>query len=212
MSQVVIGLSGLAQSGKTTAANYIERVYGIRRKHIAEPLRGMLKPLLSANGIPDDMIHRYLEGDLKENVIPEIGRSGRHLQITLGTEWGRNLVDKALWARTWRRGVRPGDRVMNDSVRFPNEEQEIRLAGGFTIMIDRPGTKPAQFKWGAIGRMLYKHLGIMSGVHDSERVDRLDPDYRIRNNGSIEDLYRAIDEIMDYEAIAPLAAETKKAA
>lgn len=96
-----IGISGFAQSGKTTVANYIEERYGFERKHIAEPLRDMIVPLLRANGVAEDLIPRYLTGDLKEEVIPEIGVSSRSLQISLGTRWGREAVSRDLWAVTW---------------------------------------------------------------------------------------------------------------
>jgi hypothetical protein len=191
-----IGLSGFAQSGKTTAAKYLEQRYGFERRHIAEPLRAMLASLMAANKIPADMIDRYLVGDLKDGVIiPEFGRTSRELQISLGTEWGREHVNPDLWVDTWSRGA--GDRPsMNDSVRFPNEEEGIRSMGGITILIERPGTGPVSFKWGKIGRKLYEWFGCMWGVHDSERVDRLHPDVRITNNGTVEDLHLAIDQAM----------------
>lgn len=190
-----IGISGFARSGKTTLANYIESEHGYERRHIAEPLRGMLRELLRWNQIPDDMIERYLTGDLKEQVIPEIGCTSRHAQITLGTEWGRERIHPALWADTWARAVEPGDRVQNDSVRFPNEEQAIHRLGGFTVLVLRRGTEPAAYKWGWLGRLLYRGFGIYWGVHDSERIDRLRPDAVIFNDGSIEDLHAAFDEI-----------------
>lgn len=208
-----IGLSGFARAGKTAAAEYIQKKYGIERRHIAEPLRAMLVPLMRANGISDEMINRYLEGDLKDGVvIPEIGATSRELQITLGTEWGRNHVHENLWANTWKRSVKPGDRVMNDSVRFPNEEDVIAQLDGFTIMITRPGSGPAKFKWGRLGKMLYERFGIMAGVHDSERLDRLNPTYKIRNAGTLEYLYFEIDEIMQHEGIYPLPAELRRVA
>ncbi|WP_298952048.1 hypothetical protein [uncultured Methylobacterium sp.] len=192
-----IGLSGFAQSGKTTAARYIEERYGFERRHIAEPLRAMLAVLMRANGISDEMIDRYLVGDLKDGVvIPELGVTSRQLQITLGTEWGRTHVGENVWVDTWGRGIEPGGRAMNDSVRFPNEEVGIRALGGLTILVDRAGTRPAKFKWGRLGEALYDWFGVMWGVHDSERIDRLKPDFVIRNDGSIEDLHRAIDTIM----------------
>lgn len=202
MTFAAIGLSGYAQSGKTTAANYIEQVYGFERRHIAEPLRDMLAVLLRWNNVPEDMIPRYLTGDLKESLIPEIGRTSRELQISLGTGWGREQVHQDLWARTWTRGIRPGHKAMNDSVRFPNEEGAIRYChgGGFTILIRRAGTHPVAFKWGAFGRFLYRRLGLMWGVHDSERTDRLRADHIIDNDGSLDDLYREIDAIMGLEA------------
>lgn len=191
-----IGLSGFASSGKTTAAKYLEQAYGFERRHIAEPLRAMLAVLMRANGISDDMINRYLVGDLKDGVvIPELGKTSRELQISIGTEWGREHVNPNLWVDTWVRGA--GDRPsMNDSVRFPNEEDGIRELGGITILIERPGTGPVSFKWGKIGRKLYDWFGLMWGVHDSERVDRLNPDIRIINNATEHDLFRAIDQAM----------------
>jgi hypothetical protein len=192
----VIGLSGFAQSGKTTAALYLEKKYGVRRKHIAEPLRAMLAVLLQANGMSSDMISRYLEGDLKESMIPELGVTSRYAQITLGTEWGRQLINEDLWADTWAAGVADGESVMNDSVRFPNEATAIRSLGGVVIMIKRPGTKPAKFNWGKFGEFLYDKLGIMWGVHPSERIDLIRPDFIIHNDGSVEELYADLDKAM----------------
>lgn len=192
----VVGLSGFAQSGKTTAALHLEQKYGIRRKHIAEPLRAMLAVLLQANGMSSDMITRYLEGDLKEQLIPELGVTSRYAQITLGTEWGRELIGPDLWAKTWERGVAEGESVMNDSVRFPNEADAIRALGGVVIMIKRPGTRPAKFKWGKIGEFLFDKFGLMWGVHDSERIDRIKPDFVIHNDSSIEQLKADLDSAM----------------
>lgn len=192
-----IGISGLAGSGKTTLASYIEANFGYRRRHIAEPLRAMLAELLRWNRVPDNLIPRYLTGDLKETVIPELGVTSRQAQITLGTEWGRELIGPDLWANTWARSVQPGERVMNDSVRFPNEEAAIRELGGFTILVVRPGTEPAAFKWGRLGRFLWRRLGLWWGVHDSERIDRLKPDVTIANDRTIEELCYRLDQVMN---------------
>ena len=85
---------------------------------------------------------------------------------------------------------------MNVSVRFPNEEDVIRSLGGFTILIVRPGTKPVKFKWGWICEMLYDWFGVMWGAHDSERTDRLKPDFTIHNDSSVEQMYADIDAAM----------------
>jgi hypothetical protein len=200
-----IGLSGFAQTGKTTVANYIEAKYGYRRQHIAEPLRDMLRTLLRRFGLEDELITRYLTGDLKEKVIPELGVTSRHAQITIGTEWGRELIDDDLWANLWAyEADQAGGKAMNDSVRFPNEEQAIRALGGFTILVVRPGTRPAAFKsW--LGRKFYDWFGCMWGVHPSERIDLLNPDYTIVNSGSLEELYCKVDEIMEREAVLACA-------
>jgi hypothetical protein len=192
----LVGLSGFAQSGKTTAALYLEQKYGIPRKHIAEPLRAMLAVLMQANGMKSAEITRYLTGDLKEQVIPCLGVTSRYAQITIGTEWGRELISQDLWANTWASGIHADESVMNDSVRFPNEEKPIHDKGGFTIMIKRPGTRPAKFKWGKFGEFLFDRFGLMWGVHDSERTDRLKPDFIIHNDSSVEQLYADLDDAM----------------
>lgn len=192
----VVGLSGYAQSGKTTAALYLEKKYSIRRKHIAEPLRAMLAVLLQANGMKGEEITRYLEGDLKEQVIPCLGVTSRYAQITIGTEWGRELISQDLWANTWARGIADGEFVMNDSVRFPNEAKAIKGLGGVVIMIKRPGTKPAKFN-SKLGQFLFEKFGIMWGVHDSERIDRIKPDFVIHNDGDLETLYADLDKAME---------------
>jgi hypothetical protein len=74
-------------------------------------------------------ITRYLEGDLKEQVIPCLGVTSRYAQIMLGTEWGREMISQDLWANTWERSIED-ESVMNDSGRFPNEVEAIRRRFG----------------------------------------------------------------------------------
>lgn len=190
-----IGISGFASTGKTEIANYLEQQYGYKRLHVAEPLRDMLRALLDCYGIPAIHQERYLTGDWKEDVIPQIGVTSRQLQISLGTEWGRLQVHPDLWANLWRHRAADYPKPMNDSVRFPNEEIAVRARQGFTIMVIRPGTHPVAYRWGSLGRWLYR-FGLMWGVHDSERTDRLRPDHVIVNDGTIQDLHRKVDALM----------------
>jgi len=191
-----IGISGFASAGKTTVANILETQFGYQRRHIAEPLRDMLRVLLRHHKMSDTSIDRYLTGDLKEAVIPCLGVTSRHAQITLGTEWGRKRIDDDLWVRTWDAGITGIDRVMNDSVRFPNEAAAIRARHGITLMVKRPGTHPVAFRWGIVGRWLYCWFGIMWGVHDSERTDRISADFVILNDGREADLEAKVWDIM----------------
>ncbi len=198
-SRAPIGLSGFAQSGKTTAANYLESKYGFTRLHIADPLRSMLRELLFYSNMSPYEIDRYLTGDLKETIIPCLGVTSRHAQITLGTEWGREQITPDLWVNFWdMRAKRCKTPAMNDSVRFPNEESIIRVNGGHTVLIVRPDKGPAAFKWGRFGKWMFDVFGCMWGVHDSERTDRLRPDFVIYNTGTLDQLYAMLDEVMMY--------------
>ncbi len=188
----LIGLSGFASTGKTAAARFIEAEHGYRRQHIAEPMRRMLASLMRDYGYDDATIERYLVGDLKEDMIERIGATSRHCQITLGTEWGRDQIGTDLWANLWvyQAGLTGG--VMNDSVRFPNEGTAIRASGGFTILIERPGTGPRAFKWKRLGPVLHRWFGCMWGVHGSERTDLLKPDYVVVNDATLGELERRV--------------------
>jgi hypothetical protein len=43
--------------------------------------------------------------------------------------------------------------------------------GGMVIMIKRPATKPAKFKWDKLGEFLYHRFGLMLGVERAHRPD-----------------------------------------
>lgn len=48
----------------------------------------------------------------------------------------------------------------------------------------------------SIGEFLYDKFGLMWGVHDSERTDRIRPDFVIHNDASVEQLHADLDEAM----------------
>lgn len=67
---------------------------------------------------------------------------------TLGTEWGRELVDENLWVTVARKQIewlasRPADDrpdvVVISDVRFENEAEMIRELGGMVVHARRPG-------------------------------------------------------------------------
>jgi hypothetical protein len=175
----LIGLTGLAGSGKDTVRGLLERFHGYNGLAFADPLRGMLASLLkSAGHNPTWMVDR----EMKEREIPTIGVSYRVLAQTLGTEWGRS-IDPDLWvkiAASRIASIPDEERVVISDVRFPNEVASIKSQGGVIIRIIRPGVEP-----------------VRSHVSESN-VGDLDWDYTILNNGSIDDLRYAIDRGLEY--------------
>lgn len=136
---MLIGLTGLAGSGKSVVADILMREFGFTRVKFADPLKNMLRAMLADAGHIAEDVERMLEGDLKEVEIPEIGVTPRHLMVTLGTEWGRDLVRQDLWTRLWAARADCFDRVVVDDVRFPNEVDLIRARGGQVWHLERPG-------------------------------------------------------------------------
>ncbi len=144
MNQFIIGLTGFAGSGKDTVRQMLEE-QGFVGLAFADPIRQMLRELLTSNGISDDWMY---ERGLKEAAIPELGVSYRQLAQTLGTEWGRSL-DPQFWLRLAGAHMdsltEEGEThfVISD-VRFANEAQWVRERGGQIWRIDRPGLEPVR--------------------------------------------------------------------
>lgn len=141
----IIGITGRARSGKDTLANFLVEHGEAERMSFANPVRRFISKL---TGIKMDDL---LDGPLKEQPLPEFGgKSPRQMMQTLGTEWGRDLIDPNLWITVARKELefaanyplawRPELVVFSD-VRFENEAAMIRELGGQIIHIRRPGAE-----------------------------------------------------------------------
>lgn len=128
---MIIGFSGPAGAGKSTAAEVLVQRHGFTRLRFAAPLKNMLRAIL-----PGDDINEWIEGALKETVHPLLGCTPRHAMQTLGTEWGRQCIGPDLWVNLARENILhcPGD-VVFDDVRFKNEVDLIHEFGGIVIEI-----------------------------------------------------------------------------
>ena len=131
-------------SGKSTVAEHLVEQHGFTAIKFAGPLKDMVRVLLFDHcGINHTMTERYVDGDLKEIEIPEIGVTSRHLQQQLGTEWGRKRIREDLWvhltSQTVRRLLDQGQNVVVDDMRFANEMEAVLDLGGLPLRIDRPG-------------------------------------------------------------------------
>lgn len=144
MAPRLVGLySSAAQSGKSTVSSYLAREHGFAVVKFAGPLKDMTRGLLRSMGIPNQRVERMVEGDLKEEVIPGFTTvTARQIMQTLGTDWGREAVDNDLWVKVGivkaRSVLAEGDSVVIDDLRFPNELEAIRAAGGEVWRINRP--------------------------------------------------------------------------
>lgn len=189
MSLCVIGLTGLAASGKSTVSDRLRREWGAHVRPFAGPLKRMLRGFLEDQGVEPLAARRMTSGDLKE--VPAdclAGQTPRRAMQRLGTEWGRGLGE-TLWIDAWRRSIEASDfdaavdgstvLVVADDVRFHNEVDAIRALGGIIVRIDRPGAG----------------LAGTSGDHESETADLGDPDMVIANDGDLDHLAAQVDAI-----------------
>lgn len=175
MSQIVIGLCGLAGSGKSTAARLLSRELGFARR----PFAYQLKAMLSALGVDREVLDGPRE--MKEVPLECLGGiTARHAMQTLGTEWGRQCMRPDFWIHQWSRGVAHFNRVVADDVRFQNEADAIRALGGTVYRIDRRGSGDR-----------------INPEHASEAIHLIPVDGVIQNDGTEVDLLASLRNIVD---------------
>lgn len=174
----LIGLySSRPQSGKSTVADILFQHYGYSERRFAGPLKAMLRTVLDRAGLSAHRIHQ-IETVAKERPIEEFGgKSYRHLAQTLGTEWGRNCVDKDLWVHLTLPHL-PLSRTVIDDVRFYNEFRRIRELGGQMWLIARPG------------------VAAPNGHESEGRLDYASFDRVIMNNGGLPYLRTQVDQAL----------------
>ncbi len=140
----LVGLIGRKGSGKDTAAVTLT-AQGYGNVKFAGALKDMIRNLLVYQGLGPGVIEQMVEGDLKEVPTEYLaGRTPRYAMQTLGTEWGRDLIDSDFWVTSAiRRAEGHGQTVITD-VRFPNEMAAIEQAGGVVIGIVPDWIKPTE--------------------------------------------------------------------
>lgn len=170
------------QSGKSTVAQYLNKHYGFSLIKFADPLYRMVFSIASYVCCNEQEAYRRVY-DAKEEIWPEIGVSTRTLLRTLGTEWGRNTISESIWVdivRARLNFVRQYDfDIVLDDNRFKNETLMLREFDTIFVRIVRPDA-------------------YVDRSHQSEGLlDDFDFDYTIVNDGSIGDLYRKVDDMME---------------
>lgn len=169
--RIILGITGYKGSGKSTVAKELHA-----RGFTIVKFAGTLKNMLRNLGLDD----RHLEGDLKEEPCDLLGgKTPRLAMQTLGTEWGRGMISNSLWIDDWKRRVNLHPsyiRICVDDLRFPNEQLAIRELGGEVLFVDRGGQK---------------------GDHASEDLSDIRPDYVLKNDGTLQELIRAANNIAD---------------
>lgn len=166
----VVGFTGLAGSGKSTATKYLVERHGYTLVKFAGPLKDMMRAI--------GFSEAHIEGELKEKPDAMLGgKTPRHAMQTLGTEWGRNCIGEDFWANAWLYRARAltdfGNRVVVDDCRFSNEAEAIRQLGGVIIKLE--------------GR------GGIAGAHSSENGCGYQ-DAIVDNDGCVTALYAGVEE------------------
>lgn len=196
---MIIGFVGNIGSGKGTAGDILmER--GFLCESFASPLKNITSNLF---GWP----RHLLEGDTVESrKFRETkdewwsNRFGKDitprlmLQI-IGTECMREHIHSDFWIACLEKRILDDQDYVITDVRFPNEIDSIHKMGGKIVEIHRG--EPAE--WYVLACMYNKgQTKVMPDVHYSEWAWMgYETDYTITNNGSIEDLEKEIELMLE---------------
>jgi hypothetical protein len=128
---MLIGITGRRRSGKTTLADLLCSAHGLHHDSFAAPMREFVASILGMS-LAELEAAKESPVDWLNDVTP------RHMLQTLGTEWGRQMVDSELWIKAAVRRAANHPNVVLSDVRFPNEAKLIRQAGGIILRTHRP--------------------------------------------------------------------------
>ncbi len=182
---MIIGIAGAIGSGKTTLANYLVS-QGFVIFSMADCLKRACQEIFL---LSDQQIYGTQE-DKAEADPRWYNCSPRTMLQFIGTDLLRNNLDKImpglgndvfvhhfkLWYKQ-QLATNPDIRIVIADVRFPNEVNAIRELGGRVIKIDREE--------------------IVDNIHESENALKgIEYDIVIENNGTLEELYSKIGNII----------------
>lgn len=142
-----LGLNGYARSGKDAAASVLV-AEGWQRLAFADVLRDMayaIDPYVLVGGYSQTDFVRLttLVDNEGWDRAKERYHDVRRLLQRLGTEAGRDILGKNIWVNTAFNRIEPGvPGVVFTDVRFPNEADRIKAAGGQVVRIVRTGIGP----------------------------------------------------------------------
>lgn len=144
----IIGIHGLAGAGKDTVADYLVEQYDFEKIAFAQPIKDAAQIIF---GLYPEV---FIDRELKERVIPWLGKSPRQIAQLIGTEFGRQHFGDDIWIKVakqridaWREEVvdqtfHPLCGIVITDVRFENEAAFVRAEGGVVWHIHRPGVDP----------------------------------------------------------------------
>ena len=202
---MIIGICGFIGSGKDTVADYLVNFHEFRRESFANTLKDAVAAVFGWDRI-------MLEGRTKEarewREQPDQWWSDRLGQTITprwilqywGTEVCRAGFHDDIWIASVENKLRKsGDNVVISDCRFPNEIASIKSAGGKIAWVQR-GALP---HWHDIA--VKANRGEASAITwlEKEKIHASEWawigsnfDYTLDNNGSIDDLYKQIKNLV----------------
>jgi energy-coupling factor transporter ATP-binding protein EcfA2 len=127
----IIGLTGLKGCGKSTVASILKKI-GYAEYSFAQPMKEALAVMTGLD------YQVFDSQETKEVPLAQFGGvTPRHMMQTLGTEWGRQMIQSDFWLMIAEQRLFNLKKVVVSDIRFENEASLIRKMGGVVIHIER---------------------------------------------------------------------------
>ena len=184
---MIIGLVGFIGSGKGTVGDILVREQGYHKFAFADALkdavasmflwpRGLLEGDSNASRAFRERVDVWWSHKFGYEVTPRL------ILQKFGTEACREGIHDNIWIHILEKKIQGYDDVVISDVRFPNEIDFVRSAGGLIIRVKR-GDDPTPDE--------------LSKMHISETAwNKYDPDFVIHNEGTIDDLKENVKNIL----------------
>ena len=205
---MIIGVLGFAGSGKGTVADILVGK-GFKKESFADPVKDAVAAIFGWE-------RSMLEGDTPESRefrekqdefwSDKLGYSvtPRYMLQLMGTEAGRDTFHPDIWIHSlMNRASKNKDTVIAD-VRFPNEIDAIKEAGGFLVRVKR-GPEPEWYECAYHDNESHRMAAPLMkirypNVHVSEWAWIGNPniEYLIPNEGTLDDLHEATEKFLQY--------------
>lgn len=195
-------VSGFIGSGKDTVADYLVNHHGFRRESWAGTLKDAVACVFGWDRV-------LLEGKTNESRkwrdTPDSWWSDRlGIDVTprrVLQEWGTDVCRENYHDDIWIASLENKMRKTKDSIvisdtRFPNELESVKRLGGITIRVKRgpdPDWVEEYLETGRTFEFAKKYPHIHASEFSSVGCDY---DYIVENNGTIDDLYKKINDLL----------------
>lgn len=134
----LIGITGKAGSGKDTLGTAVQGDFGnqIQKMSFAEPLKRAIAAMLDVDYTLVEGLTEQSRDWREQDITDHLQITPRSLMLSMGTEWGRDLVDEDIWVHLAERAY---DRLQGGAfftdVRFDNEAHFIQHRGGIVVEV-----------------------------------------------------------------------------